>query len=142
MQRPHIFSFLALLTVAGLFSSPVRLEAQQPDSPLLASFEQYRQMKEDSEFRLEWIPLGPVMNSARVEAVQGIPGDPATIYVALGSGNLWKTVDGGLTWLDTLSVRYDERRHRQLKAVFRAARAKIETRLHNHAHAHGPAHEH
>ncbi|MFC1543774.1 hypothetical protein ACFL4Y_00780 [Gemmatimonadota bacterium] len=98
MQRPHFFSLLALFTAASLFSSPVRLEAQQPDSPLLASFEQYRQMKETSEFHLEWIPLGPVMNSARVEAVQGIPGDPATIYVAFGSGNLWKTVDGGLRW--------------------------------------------
>ena len=55
-------------------------------------------MKLSSEFNLEWIHLGPVMNSARVEAVQGVPGPPGIIYVAFGSGNLWKTTDNGLTW--------------------------------------------
>ena len=95
-RSPHCFVLLLIVSLTLVLS--VTTGAQQPPSPLLASFEEYLQKKESTEFGLEWIPLGPVMNSARVEAVQGIPGDPATIYVAFGSGNLWKTVDGGLRW--------------------------------------------
>ncbi len=71
---------------------------QSPRSPLLDSWEQYLKHKENSDFGLEWISIGPVMNSARVEAVQLDPAHPGTMYVAFGSGNLWKTTDGGLTW--------------------------------------------
>lgn len=84
-----------VLVLAGTTSV---LEAQEPESPLLHSFEQYLQMKAASEFGLQWIALGPVMNSARVEAVQGDPTSPSTMYAAFGSGNLWKTVNHGLTW--------------------------------------------
>ena len=38
------------------------------------------------------------MNSARVEALHGDPNQPGTLYVAFGSGNLWKTTNNGLTW--------------------------------------------
>jgi len=72
--------------------------AQEKKSPLLDSWTQHLKLKKTSEFRLEWILLGPVMNSARVEAVQGDPTRPGTWYVAFGSGNLWKTVNHGLTW--------------------------------------------
>ena len=41
-------------------------------------------------------------------------------------------IDGGLTYLDTLSVRYDEHRHRQMKAVFEHARDHLVGRLHKH----------
>jgi len=71
---------------------------QQPLSPLVQSFADYMQMKETTTFGLEWISLGPVVNSARVEAVQLDPAHPGTMYVAFGSGNLWKTVNNGLTW--------------------------------------------
>lgn len=72
--------------------------SQQPESPLVSSFAEYKQMKEETLFGLEWISLGPVVNSARVEAVQLDPTHPGTMYVAFGSGNLWKTVNNGLTW--------------------------------------------
>ncbi len=42
--------------------------------------------------------MGPTLNSARVESVQGIPDDPNTMFVAFGSGGLWKTENGGLSW--------------------------------------------
>ncbi|MGD8237964.1 MAG: CehA/McbA family metallohydrolase [Armatimonadota bacterium] len=45
-------------------------------------------------------------------------------------------IDGGMTWLDTLSVRYDERRHRQLKAVFRRAQRELHRRMHEAGHPH------
>lgn len=86
---------LVLFLVLGLYP---KAETREVKSPLLDSWEQYLELKKSSEFGLEWISLGPVMNSARVEAVQGIPGNPGIMYVAFGSGNLWKTENNGLTW--------------------------------------------
>ncbi len=71
---------------------------QEARSPLLDSWEQYTKLKTDSEFGLEWISLGPVMNSARVEAIQCDPARPGLMYVAFGAGNLWKSVNNGLSW--------------------------------------------
>jgi hypothetical protein len=45
-------------------------------------------------------------------------------------------IDGGLTYLDTLSVRYDEERHRKMKAVYERAKAAIHARMHAHGHGH------
>ena len=45
-------------------------------------------------------------------------------------------IDGGMTWLDTLSVRYDERRHRQLKAIFRRAKNELHRRMHEAGQPH------
>ncbi len=72
--------------------------AQEAKSPLLDSWEQYLKMKKNSEFGLEWISLGPVLNSARVEAIQCDQTRPGTMYIAFGSGNLWKTTNNGLSW--------------------------------------------
>ena len=80
-----------------IFCSTIIL-AQKDVSPLFSSFDQYQKAKAQTLFNLDWISVGPVMNSARVEAVQGDPKNPGTMYVAFGSGNLWKTVDNGLTW--------------------------------------------
>jgi len=55
-------------------------------------------MKEGSAYGLKWIQLGPVINSARVEAIQVDKLRPGTMYAAFGSGGLWKTIDNGLTW--------------------------------------------
>jgi hypothetical protein len=88
-----------LLQVLILFFVPmVSLFSQNSSHPLLKSYEEHLQMKQRSPYNMEWISLGPVFNSARGEAVQGVPGNPATFYVAFGSGNLWKTTDNGLSF--------------------------------------------
>ncbi len=86
------------LLILALLSVPLTNSGQQPCSPLVASFEQYQVLKEKTTFQLDWISLGPTVNSARAEAIQLDPGHPGTIYVAFGSGNLWKTVNHGITW--------------------------------------------
>ncbi len=101
-MRTLSFEF-RLILLSLLFFPAAFLQASPPPqdearSPLLDSWEQYRKLREGSEFGLEWISIGPVMNSARVEAVQLDPAHPGTMYVAFGSGNLWKTVNNGLTW--------------------------------------------
>jgi photosystem II stability/assembly factor-like uncharacterized protein len=52
-----------------------------------------------SPFRgLEWRADGPVKIGARVEAVAVPRGDNGTIYVGVGTGGVWKTLNNGLTW--------------------------------------------
>ena len=80
----------------SLFS--LSLFAQSPPSPLLKSFDTYQHVKNNRLIHTQWISLGPVLNSARVEAVQADPTHPGTMYVAFGSGNLWKTINNGLSW--------------------------------------------
>jgi len=95
MKNKRIFVCIFLSLVMG---DQLIVRAQEAQSPLLDSWEQYLQMKKNSEFGLEWISLGPVINSARVEAIQCDHTRPGTMYVAFGSGNLWKTTNHGLTW--------------------------------------------
>ena len=63
------------------------------------------------------------------------------VYVVAGSQELFSPsdasymltlIDGGLTYLDTLSVRYNEKRHRELKAVFKKARSKLRGKMRTH----------
>ncbi len=72
--------------------------SQQPTSPLETSFTSFRAMKEHSDFKLDWISLGPTLNSARADVVQVDATHPGTMYVGFGSGGLWKTTNHGLSW--------------------------------------------
>ncbi|HLB55526.1 MAG TPA: glycosyl hydrolase, partial [Gemmatimonadales bacterium] len=46
---------------------------------------------------LRYRHIGPEGN--RVSAVAGVSGDPRTYYAGAASGGIWKTSDGGTTWL-------------------------------------------
>lgn len=47
---------------------------------------------------MQWRLIGP-FRGGRVEAVAGIPGNPLVYYFGSVAGGLWKTSDGGHTWL-------------------------------------------
>ncbi len=47
---------------------------------------------------LEWRSIGPANMGGRTADLEGIPGDPNIVYAATGSGGLWKTTNGGVTW--------------------------------------------
>ena len=72
--------------------------SQQPASPLEASFQTYRKMKDETKFKVDWISLGPTVNSARADVVQVDASHPGTMYVGFGSGGLWKTINHGVSW--------------------------------------------
>ena len=97
LDRSYQFVFLAAITFLG-FANCNPVACQQPRSPLVDSHKQFLKLKGNSEFNVEWIQLGPVVNSARVEAVQADPSRPGTLYAAFGSGGLWKTTNNGITW--------------------------------------------
>jgi len=72
--------------------------AQQIRSPLESSFHTYQSLKNKSHYHLDWVSVGPVLNSARADIVQVDHTHPGTMYVGFGSGGLWKTINNGITW--------------------------------------------
>ena len=73
-------------------------QSQKEANPFVSSQVYYDQLIKKTRFNLDWISLGPVVNSGRVEAVEVDINNPGTMYAAFGSGNLWKTINGGLSW--------------------------------------------
>ncbi len=47
---------------------------------------------------LEWRSIGP-FRGGRSVAVAGVPSQPYVYYMGATGGGVWKTVDGGMTWL-------------------------------------------
>lgn len=47
---------------------------------------------------LSWRSIGPANMGGRVADVEGVPGDPNTVYVGSASGGVFKTTDGGVSW--------------------------------------------
>ncbi len=86
-----------LLSVATATASPT---PQATDwSSRSGSWQQHVRMEQESPFRdLQWRAIGPKQAGARVEAIAVPPGNHGTIYVGVGSGNLWKTTNNGVTW--------------------------------------------
>ena len=47
---------------------------------------------------LEWRSIGPAAMGGRISGIEGVPGNPRLLYAATGSGGLFKTINGGVTW--------------------------------------------
>ena len=47
---------------------------------------------------LAWRSIGPALMGGRTVDIVGISGDSSTVYMATGSGGLWKTTNNGTTW--------------------------------------------
>ncbi len=89
MHRTSNYCWKYLLVFAWCLSRGTPTFSQQPKSPLLDSFDSYQRMKSETVYGLEWISVGPVVNSARVEAVQLDPSLPGLIYVAFDYANIY-----------------------------------------------------
>ena len=57
-----------------------------------------QRLQQDLLSTLEWRCIGP-HRGGRVVAVAGCPADPMTFYFGACAGGVWKTTDGGWTWL-------------------------------------------
>ena len=65
----------------------------------LQAWQQHLQMEAESPFAdLGWRALGPKNCGGRVEGIDSPAGQPSIIYAAAGSGGVWKSVNGGLSW--------------------------------------------
>ncbi|MGQ0764958.1 MAG: VPS10 domain-containing protein [Gemmatimonadota bacterium] len=47
---------------------------------------------------LRFRSIGPAALGGRISDVEGVPGDPLTLYVAAASGGIWKSTNKGTTW--------------------------------------------
>lgn len=78
------------------------LGAQEPiegGSARLAAWEQHLKFEAASPFaEMEWRALGPKNCGGRIEGIDSPAGSPSTIYAGVGSGGVWKSVNGGLSW--------------------------------------------
>ena len=48
--------------------------------------------------RLDFRSIGPANMMGRATDVEGVPGNPNTVYVGTAAGGVWKTTNGGTTW--------------------------------------------
>jgi len=80
------------------FAPAVKTSAAAPDDQSTTKEDQTKPPFESALERLEWRSIGPANMAGRIADVEGVPGDPNLVYVAAGSGGLWKTVNGGHTW--------------------------------------------
>ena len=46
---------------------------------------------------MKWREIGP-MRGGRTRALTGVPSQPATFYIGMVNGGVWKTTDAGETW--------------------------------------------
>ncbi len=70
----------------------------------------------------------PIHVGAHTSPVYVVAGDKE-MFSPSDATYMLTLIDGGMTWLDTLSVRYDQTRHRRLKAVFQKAKDMLAKRL-------------
>jgi photosystem II stability/assembly factor-like uncharacterized protein len=85
-----IFRVLVGMMFAALLSSQVLAQSNsdEDDSPLSSStFDAFNLRN-----------IGPAFMSGRIADIIIVPDDPATWYVAVGSGGVWKTENAGTTW--------------------------------------------
>ena len=69
-----------------------------PDSAVLAAEEEQPAWSSETLKGLSLRNIGPALMSGRIAHIEIQPDDPATWYVAVGSGGVWKTVNAGTTW--------------------------------------------
>jgi hypothetical protein len=95
-MHPVRLAGLCASLVLGLSLSVV---AAQDGSVSTASTDQDAEPMSAATFEgLELRSIGPALMSGRVADLAVHPDDQSTWYVAVGSGNLWKTTNAGTTW--------------------------------------------
>src|SRR5438132_4645116 len=64
---------------------------------VMAGIERAQQVPEQLYAGMKWRMIGP-FRAGKVNAVAGVPGNPAVYYFAADGGGVWKTTDGGTVW--------------------------------------------
>ena len=92
-----LLSFVQLLSSA-LFVALTSGVAADSNTRMQA-WQEHVRLRDSSPFRgLHWQPLGPSMQGARIEALAVPAPGSSTIYAGPGAGNVWKSVNNGMTW--------------------------------------------
>ncbi|MGA1392204.1 MAG: WD40/YVTN/BNR-like repeat-containing protein, partial [Phycisphaerales bacterium] len=92
MIRPLHALFVTLLLGPAVFGTVAADLGEGPDSAPV------RVLKASDIGGLKFRSIGPALMSGRVSDIAVDPVKPQIWYVAMGSGNLWKTTNAGTTW--------------------------------------------
>jgi len=92
----RLFSFLLIslattcnLCAEGVYDGAARMKA----------WDQHVKLREESIFKdVPWKAVGPRFQGGKIESIWVPKARKNTIYVGVGSGNLWKSVNNGTTW--------------------------------------------
>ncbi len=97
-----VFRFAVILSIPLLLSiSALSQGPGQTGDPRVPGFEKHWAMAQNSPSKgLRWQSLGPTNSSGRLADVDvaKMKGKTRAIYVAAGSGGLWKTENEGINW--------------------------------------------
>jgi photosystem II stability/assembly factor-like uncharacterized protein len=89
----------ALCAVIAVFLQSVVVDGATTVAERQEAWRQHVELERTSPFKhLKWRALGPTRQGGRIEAIACPPGYGTTIYLGVGSGNLWKTTNNGITW--------------------------------------------
>ena len=83
----------------------------------------------------------PIHVAAHTSPVYARCGD-AELFSFSDATYMLTLIDGGLTWLDTLSIPANPERQAAIRGVFESARASLQGRLAQHSHDHAHPHTH
>ncbi len=98
-MKKLILKLTCYLSVFLSIISINQVSGQSSAKDRLNTWEIHKKMAQESPYKdLLWTTTGPVKQGGRIESIACPEGDPATVYVGVGSGNLWKTVNNGTTW--------------------------------------------
>jgi hypothetical protein len=82
MRYKHITLLFLLFLIESICDAQ-----QQPVSPLVNSYKEHLEKKDESTYGLDWIQLGPTINSALVETLEVDHNRPGVMYAGFGSGS-------------------------------------------------------
>ena len=89
------------VNLTALAQQSHRYSQNGPADPVarMKSWEHHARLRNESVFKdLKWRQAGPAFQGGRIESITCPPGNTSTIYVGVGSGNLWKSNNNGATW--------------------------------------------
>ena len=89
--RKLSFSFFLLLAVLMATPAFAAKKKKKEEKPKTA-------VEKTSFSGLKWRNIGPAFTSGRISDFAVNPKNPSEYYVAVSSGNIWKTVNNGTTW--------------------------------------------
>jgi photosystem II stability/assembly factor-like uncharacterized protein len=93
LAQSSVITFANAINLSTFDNGSTKTAAEQEPSK-----ESQKSSVEGALEKLEWRSIGPANMGGRVADVEGVPGDPNIVFVATGSGGLWKTTNGGYTW--------------------------------------------
>ncbi|MCK4557337.1 MAG: hypothetical protein KAU47_07450, partial [Candidatus Aminicenantes bacterium] len=100
----YLFLYLSSFFLCVQFLSPMGTGIQDKENPTdpesrMKSWNLHVKLREESPFKnLKWRRVGPMFQGGRIESIACPAGNSSTIFVGVGSGNVWKTVNNGTTW--------------------------------------------